>query len=152
MAAEKRVRVVVADDTERTKSAVPVGSSSTSTGCFGLLQMRAKALRHESRRIAQDGASSRADQVSLARCVEQAVPSTDDRQAAVSQAGISVGSVLAVLDAVNSHETAVLVIDKAAAGERVTMLGFSFDRAEIVQALIRARKRGCLVRVVLDAI
>ncbi len=68
----------------------------------------------------------------------------------VPQAGISFGNVLAVLDAVNAHETVVRVIDKAAPGERVTLLGFSFDRAEIVQALVGARRRGCLVRVVLD--
>ena len=30
------------------------------------------------------------------------------------------------------------------------MLGFSFDRADITTALVAARKRGCLVRVVLD--
>jgi phosphatidylserine/phosphatidylglycerophosphate/cardiolipin synthase-like enzyme len=69
---------------------------------------------------------------------------------AVQLTGASFGSVLAVLDAVSSHETAVQIITKAAPGERVTMLGFSFDRAEIVSALVGARKRGCLVRVVLD--
>ena len=66
------------------------------------------------------------------------------------ESGTSFGNVLAVLDAVNTHETAVRIIDKAALGERVTMLGFSFDRKEIVQALVGARRRGCIVRVVLD--
>ena len=70
--------------------------------------------------------------------------------AAVLQSSTGFGCVLAVLDAVNSHETAVRVIQKAAPGERVTMLGFSSDRVEIVQALVEARKRVCLVRVALD--
>ena len=116
-----------------------------------MLQLRAKALRlNEGRPNARRGASPRAKPAASTACVEQTSSSTGAVLAPVPQASTSFGNVLAVLDAVNSHETAARVIDKAAPGERVTMLGFSFDRAEIVEALIRARKRGCLVRVALD--
>ena len=60
------------------------------------------------------------------------------------------GKVLGVLDAIRSQEAAVEIIHRAAPGERITFLGFSFDRSELVHALISARKKGCLVRVVLD--
>ena len=60
------------------------------------------------------------------------------------------GKVLGVLDAIRSQEAAVDIILRAAPGERITFLGFSFDRSELVHALVSARKKGCLVRVVLD--
>ena len=117
LAAEKRVRVVVADEEERNKSAVPVSSGGGDLGCFGMLQLRAKALRlNEGRLNARRRASPRAKPAASTACVEQTSSSTGAVPAAVLQSNTGFGKVLAVLDAVNSQETAVRVIDKAAPG------------------------------------
>ena len=42
------------------------------------------------------------------------------------------------------------MINAAKITEQVILLGFGFDRSDIVYALIQSRKRGCQVRVVLD--
>ena len=92
LAAEKRVRVVEADDKERDKFAVPVSSGGGFPGSFGMLQMRAKALRlNEGRRTARRGASPRADPVARTACMERASSSAGAVPAAVLQSGTGFG-------------------------------------------------------------
>ena len=82
--------------------------------------------------------------------VERTSSSAGAIPAAAPQTGTSFGNILGVLDAVGSQETALQLILRAVPGERVTMLGFSFDRSETVCALIGAKKRSCHVRVAID--
>ena len=59
-----------------------------------------------------------------------------------------VGRVLGVLDAVGSQERALALID--AAESYVILMGFTYDRQDVTDALIRAVRRGLGVRVGLD--
>jgi phosphatidylserine/phosphatidylglycerophosphate/cardiolipin synthase-like enzyme len=59
-----------------------------------------------------------------------------------------VGQVVAVLDAVASQERALGLIDRAK--EYVMLFGFTYDRQDITDALIRAAHRGLEVQVGLD--
>ena len=59
-----------------------------------------------------------------------------------------VGRVLGVLDAVGSQEQALALID--AAESYVILMGFTYDRQDVTDALIRAVRRGLGVRVGLD--
>jgi phosphatidylserine/phosphatidylglycerophosphate/cardiolipin synthase-like enzyme len=64
----------------------------------------------------------------------------------LAQSGV--GQVLAVLDAVASHEQALGLIDRAK--EYVMLFGFTYDRQDITDALNRAAHRGVEVQVGLD--
>ena len=61
---------------------------------------------------------------------------------------MGVGRVLGVLDAVGSQEQALALID--AAESYVILMGFTYDRQDVTDALIRAVRRGLGVRVGLD--
>ena len=151
-AAEKKVRVICNDETktDRGRSSAPPPIEGN-TGCFGLLQLRKKAQQiKETGRATRREASPKVNPAAKTASVERTSSSAGAIPAAAPQTGTSFGNILGVLDAVGSQETALQLILRAAPGERVTMLGFSFDRSELVCALIGAKKRGCHVRVVLD--
>ena len=61
---------------------------------------------------------------------------------------VSMGAVLSVMDAVATQETAIREINKAK--RLVHLNAYSFDRADVVSALVSARKRGLDVKVAMD--
>ena len=58
---------------------------------------------------------------------------------------MGVGTVVEVLDSYGSQETAIRLVDQAE--EYVLMLSFTFDREDLVDALVAARRRGVQVTI-----
>jgi phosphatidylserine/phosphatidylglycerophosphate/cardiolipin synthase-like enzyme len=55
-----------------------------------------------------------------------------------------------MLDAVQSHDRALMLIALAGKGSRIELSGFTFDRSDIVEQLMIARVMGADVKVLLD--
>ena len=84
--------------------------------------------------------------VKSVRIVEEAV---QDQGGGVGEFDeVSMGAVLSVMDAVATQETAIREINKAK--RLVHLNAYSFDRADVVSALVSARKRGLDVKVAMD--
>ena len=112
--------------------------------CFAALRAKAMRLKGQAAGVQPAAVPMPVAPVVAATAGVKNVPQYFD----ITEEEVSIGAVLAVLDAKNSQDTAVSMI--CAATGNVLLLGFSFDRDDVLKALLGARRRGCHVRVVLD--
>jgi hypothetical protein len=138
---------------------VQLGGGQVSASCFAGL--REKALRLAG--IAEEGSVDppagygKPEVKNKAEVpVEAAVKSVRIAENVVRDTGggvgdieeVSMGAVLSVMDAVATQETAIREISRAK--RMVHLNAYSFDRADVVAALVAARKRGLDVKVAMD--
>ena len=144
-AVEKRVRVVVADEPQssREKDLMVLREKAT--------KMRAQEPRPAfSRTVLEPPGRNEVTEGDQDEIVSAAARGFSGPSEPSGLVDAGLGRLLAITDAVRSQELAVEMINAAKLTEQVILLGFGFDRSDLVFALIQCRKRGSQVRVVLD--